>query len=181
MEKRLIFTSNHATMQLLKLTALTSLLISLAIGFSSCEKEEEKEKVHLYVKSDIPMTGAQSVPASVSPGLGTLNVSYSKSAKILVYDFNWTGLKDTITGISIHGPAPTGYASPTIKQNLPGFSSNLKNNQASYPYQAGSYSGTLLVDDVNVREQELLNHLYYLSIRTKAHPTGEIRGQIRFQ
>lgn len=170
-------------MQLLKLTALTSLLISLAMTFSSCEKEEEKEKGgRLYVKSDIPMTGAQAVPASTSPGLGTLNVSYSKDAKILVYNFTWTGLRDTITGISIHGPAPTGYASATIKQNLPGFSSNLKNNQAAYPYQAGSYSGTVQVDGTTISEQDLLNHLYYISIRTKAYPaTGEIRAQIRFQ
>jgi len=182
-EKKPTFTPNHATMQLLKLTALSSLLFSLALSFSSCEKEEEKERGgRLYVKSDIPMTGAQAVPATNSNGLGTLNVSYSKDGKVLNYNFSWTGLKDTITGIAIHGPAPTGYASATIKQALPGFSSNLKNNQAAYPYQAGTYSGYVLVDDVAIVEQDLLNHLYYISIRTKAHPaTGEIRGQIRFQ
>jgi hypothetical protein len=170
-------------MQLLKLTALSSLFLGLIVSFTSCEKESEKQRGgRLYVKSDITMTGAQAVPASNTAGIGSLNVSYSKDTKILSYDFTWTGLKDTITGIAIHGPAPTGYASATIKQALPGFSSNLKTNQANFPYQAGKFTGTLLVDDFAVIEQDLLNHLYYISVRTKAHPaTGEIRGQIRFQ
>jgi len=127
------------------------------------------------------MTGAQSVPLSTSPAIGTLNVNYSKDGKTLNYNFTWTGLRDTITGIAIHGPAPVGYASATIKQALPGFGSNLKTNQASYPYQGATYTGSVVVDDVAIVEQDLLNHLYYISIRTKAHPTGEIRGQIRFQ
>jgi hypothetical protein len=169
-------------MQLLKLTALSSVLLTLALGFSSCEKDAEKQRGgRLFTKSDIAMTGAQSVPLSTSPAIGTLNVNYSKDGKTLNYNFTWTGLRDTITGIAIHGPAPVGYASATIKQALPGFGTNLKTNQASYPYQGATYTGSVVVDDVAIVEQDLLNHLYYISIRTKAHPTGEIRGQIRFQ
>lgn len=169
-------------MQLLKLTALSSIILSLAFTFSSCEKDVEKQRGGRYfTKSDIAMTGAQSVPVSTSPAIGTLNVNYSKDGKTLNYNFNWTGLRDTITGIAIHGPAPVGYASATIKQALPGFGSDLKANQRTYPYQAGSYTGSVVVDGAAILEQDLLNHLYYISIRTKAHPTGEIRAQIRFQ
>ncbi len=139
-------------MQLLKLTAISSLLLVFATSLTSCEKEEEKKKNgSLYSKTDIPITGAQSVPATPSGGSGALAVIYTKSAKSLNYTFNWTGLTDTITAIVIQGPAPTGYASATVKQLLPGFPSltpttaNLKTIQAAYPYQAASYTGSVIV------------------------------------
>lgn len=167
-------------MNLAKLTATTALFCA-SLFMVSCEKDEYQDVSSEYRKSDIPITGAQQVPATTSTGLGKLNVSYSKKTKVLVYNFNWTGLRDTITGISIHGPAPTGFNSATIKQALPGFSSSLIANQTAYPYQNSSYSGSVVVDDVVIKETDLLNFMYYLNIRTKAFPTGEIRAQIRFQ
>lgn len=175
-------------MQLLKLTVLSSLLFAFAFSFTSCEKEAEKKKNgSLYSKTDIPLTGAQSVPATTSAATGSLAVSYNKNGKVLYYTFNWTGLTDTITCIVLQGPAPTGYASGTVKQLLPGFttvnpsSAQLKTIQATYPYQLFNYKGSVLVDNAVIKETDLLNHLYYLSIRTKAFPTGEIRAQVRFQ
>jgi len=163
----------------LKLTAIPALLFTVLLA-TSCEKDDLDPKAD-YAKTAIPMTGAQVVPASTSPGTGSLDVSYSIKNKILSYTFTWSGLRDTITGVAIHGPAPTGYASATIKQALPGFGSDLKANQATYPFQGGKYTGTVVIDNVVLKEQDLLNHLYYLNIRTKAGPAGEIRGQIRFQ
>jgi hypothetical protein len=174
-------------MQLLKLTVLTSLLFAFAFSFTSCEKEAEKKKNgNLYSKTDIPMTGAQSVPATPSTATGTLAVTYNKNSKVLAYTVSWTGLTDTIRAVEIYGPAPSGYASATVKQAIPVFTTNLKTNQASYPYQAGSFSGSVFADEVVIKEQDILNHLYYISIRTKAYGAsaglpGEIRGQIRFQ
>jgi CHRD domain len=182
-------------MQLLKLTVLSSLLFAFAFSFTSCEKEAEKKKNgNLLSKTDIPLSGAQVVPASVSGATGKLAVTYNKNSKVLAYTVSWTGLTDTITAAVIQGPAPTGYTvSPTlVKQVVFGFTAptaaNLKSTQATYPFQAGSYTGSVFADEVVIKEQDLLNHLYYLSIRTKTNTpgmpyatTGEIRAQIRFQ
>ena len=174
-------------MQFLKLTILSSLLFAFALSFTSCEKEDEKKKGgSIFSKTEIPVTGAQSVPATPSTATGSLSVTYNKASRQLSYTVTWTGLTDTIRAIEIYGPAPTGYGSATVKQASPGFSSNLKTNQANFPYQAGSYTGSLFADEVVIKELDILNHLYYLSIRTKAYGAapgapGEIRGQIRFQ
>ncbi|MDP4261513.1 MAG: CHRD domain-containing protein [Bacteroidota bacterium] len=162
-------------MQLLKLTVLSSLLFAFAVSFISCEKDSERAKVLVYTKSDITMTGAQSVPASNSGALGSLNVTYNKTSKILSYTFNWTGLSAPPSKIYIYGPAPTGYGSTTIKQTVLSAA-----NPALYP-ASGSFTGSVYVDDVLIIEQELLNYLYYVSIITPLYPQGEIRGQIRFQ
>jgi hypothetical protein len=195
------FTKIPATMQLLKLTVISCLFSSLFILGTSCEKDSEKQKgERLYKKTEIPMTGAQAV-ALTSPGVGTsspalglLSVTYSKDARLLTYSFTWSALTDTITSMSLLGPAPVGYPSGTIKQALPGFGSDLKANQKTYPFQGGSYSGTLTVDDLVVKEQDILNQMYYIVIRTKAFPGtlngaltgpsnggGEIRAQVKFQ
>jgi hypothetical protein len=174
-QKKLIFTSNLSTMQLLKLTVLSSFLFALAISFTSCEKEAEKNKVTIYFKDNIPMTGAQETPATASTATGSLTVSYSKATKSLNYKIVWTGLADTITGIHIHGLAPVGYTASIVQNIL------TVKNEAGFPFRGGSYSGTLLVDDVKIKEVDLLNYFYYLNIHTKTYPSGEIRGQIRFQ
>jgi len=43
-QKKPIFTSNLAIMQLLRLTVLCSLVFAIAISFTSCEKDAEKKK-----------------------------------------------------------------------------------------------------------------------------------------
>jgi hypothetical protein len=181
-QKKLTFTANHATMQLLKLTVLSSLLFAFAISFTSCEKDAEKNKVTQYVKSGIVLSGAQETPATPSAAQGSLDVSYSKASKTLTYKFIWSGLADTITGIHIHGLAPTGFAAAIVQNIL------TVKNEALFPFRGGSYSGFLFADGVKVKEEDLLNHLYYLNIHTKGvnpnggtYGGGEIRGQIRFQ
>jgi CHRD domain len=165
-------------MQLLKLTVLSSLLFAVAISFTSCEKEAERNKVTEYIRTALPMTGAQeNNPLNTSAALGSLDVYYSKAGKVLSYKFTWQGLTDTIIGIHIHGVAPVGF-NAGILQNI--LILNTK-NEALFPYRGGSYSGTLLVDGVVIKEESLLNGFYYLNIHTKTYPGGEIRGQIKFQ
>jgi len=38
----------------------------------------------------------------------------------------------------------------------------------------------LFVDEVLITEENLLNGVYYVSIRTAAFPLGELRAQIKF-
>jgi len=121
------------------------------------------------------MTGAQETPATPSAAQGSLDVTYNKGSRTLTYKFTWSGLADTITGIHIHGLAPTGYAASIVQNIL------TTKNEVTFPFRGGSYTGFLFADGLKVKEEDLLNHLYYLNIHTKTYPGGEIRGQIRFQ
>lgn len=169
-------------MQLLKITFLTISLLAIVLSFTSCKKYSEKKKENLYLKTGIVLSGAQETPATPSTATGSLDVTYDKTSRTLTYKFTWSGLTDTITGIHIHGLAPTGYAAAIVQNIL-----TIK-NEAAFPFRGGSYSGFLFADGVKVKEEDILNHLYYLNIHTKGiNPNGgnylggEIRGQIRFQ
>lgn len=164
-------------MKLLKLTAYCSFLFVILLT-TSCEKEAELKKVNVYTKDDIIMTGAQNRPVSTSTGSGTLSVYYDKRSRSLGYKITWFGLSGNPTGISLYGAAPEGYMA--FNSNLtpasPIFSASTTGLTAS-----GSISGFIYVDNVAIKEQTLLNQLYYFSIRTAAWPGGEIRGQVKFQ
>jgi hypothetical protein len=165
-------------MQLIKLTVLSSLLFAFVVSLISCEKEVEKKKANEFVKSGIVMSAAQeNNPNNTSPALGSLDVFYAKSNKVLSYKFTWQGLTDTIIGVHIHGLAPTGF-NTGIVQNILVLNTR---NEALFPWKGGSYTGTFNVDGVVVKEENLLNGMYYVNIHTKTYPGGEIRGQIRFQ
>jgi hypothetical protein len=164
-------------MKLLKLTALCSLLLCLLIT-SSCEKESEQKKVNVYSKSDLIMTGAQSRPISATTGSGTLSVYYDKRTKQLNYTITWFGLSGAPTSIAMYGPAPEGYAALTSAGGLAGPLHSVP--QTGFT-ASGTYSGSVIIDNTVIKEQTLLNYLYYFSIKTAAYPAGEIRAQVKFQ
>lgn len=158
-------------MKLLRLTAFSLLILSF---FTSCETDAELKKTTDFQKIDIPMTGAQVVPTSTSAALGKLNVFYSKETKTLTYSFTWSGLSgNPSVGVGLYGLAPIGYGvSPTTP---------IQTISTSGLTSSGSKSGSVLVDGVVIKEQDLLNGLYYIQLRTAAFPAGEIRGQVIFQ
>ncbi|HWR32592.1 MAG TPA: CHRD domain-containing protein [Chitinophagaceae bacterium] len=161
-------------MKLIRLTALTSFVFGLVIATTSCEKVAEEKKTTDYQKNDIPMTGAKVIPTSVSTALGKLNVFYTKETRILNYTFTWSGLSgNPSVGVGLYGLAPEGYAvSPT---------SPIQTISTTGLLATGTYSGTLLADGSVIKEQDLLNGMYYIMLRTAAYPAGEIRAQIVFQ
>ena len=150
-----------------KLTALSSFAFMLLL--TSCEKEFNPAKQVEFSKTGIPMSGRNEAPANSTTGSGSLDISYSRANRVLNYSFTWTGLTGNATAMHIHGLAPEGY-SVGVVQGFTGFT------QAPQ----GSYSGQLLVDNVVVKEENLLNGLYYVNIHTLANQGGEIRAQIKF-
>jgi hypothetical protein len=73
--------------------------------------------------------------------------------------------------------APTGFPAAIIQN----FSTSAITRCATVTNTScGSYSGRLFADGVLVTEDNLLNGVYYVSIRTAANPAGEIRAQIKF-
>lgn len=166
-------------MKLFKLTVLASLCFVLFTGLLSCEKEGEKDKVNVYTKSDIPMTGAQVAPVpSTSSATGKLSVYYDKRLKVLSYTISWTGLSGNPTGIGIFGPAPVGYAALTPAGGL---APAIQTIAVTGLTTSGTYSGSVFIDGFAFQEQSLLNYLYYVRITTAAFPTGELRAQVKFQ
>lgn len=162
----------------MKLTALPLFMVASLFMISSCESDAELKRTSDYSKSGIALTGAQETPAVPSAALGTLDVSYTRSSKILTYTINWSGLTGAVTAAHIHGLAPTGYAAGVVQT----FSTSAITRCATVSNTScGTYKGTLLVDDVIVKETDLLNGVYYVNLHTAAYPGGEIRGQIRFQ
>lgn len=202
-------------MKLFKLTVLASLCFALFAGLSSCEKDAEKDRVNVYMKSDIPMTGAQIAPTpSPSAATGKLTVSYDKRVKTLNYTVSWTGLSDSVMAIRLSGPAPVGYSSLragyspasltadtttpyTVFQQVAGSVLVSTNTSAVVSTKklppTGSFSGSVVIDGVKLKEADLLNSMYYITVHPKTTLPGtppaslfyrwfgEIRGQVKFQ
>ncbi len=167
-------------MKLIKLTALTSLLFVFVFGISSCEKIAEKKKTTDYQKNGIALTGAQETPAVPSTALGIMDVFYSKETRILNWSVTWSGLTGPVAAMHIHGLAPSGFAAGVV-QNIITASGGIATPSATLYPATGKFSGTMLVDGFVVKEQDLLNGLYYMNIHTATYPGGEIRAQIIFQ
>lgn len=170
MQKVLIFTTNLATMRWIKLTASAALLFSFLMLIGSCQRDDETDKESIYSKKGIVMSGAQETPSNPTSATGTMDVSYDKGTKILTYSVTWSGLTGNAIAAHVHGLAPVGYAAPVV-QTFSGLTSA----------PSGTYSSSLLIDGVAIREVDLLNGLYYINIHTATYPNGEIRGQIKFQ
>jgi hypothetical protein len=167
-------------MKLIRLTALTSLVLAFAIFFVSCEKIAEEKKTTDYEKKGIIMTGSNEVPGTTSTALGLMDVTYSKETRTLTWAVTWSGLTGPVTLMHIHGLAPKGYSAPPVQNIIAGANAIFLPNATTFP-ATGKLSGTMLVDGVVVKEMDLLNGMYYMNIHTAAWPNGEIRGQIEFQ
>lgn len=165
-------------MKFSKLTAFSFLFGSMMLAFAACNKDSMLVNKTEYLKSDIVLTGAQNVPASTSTALGSMTLAYSKTTKVLTYTITWSGLTGAVTSAGISGMAPYGYPSATVVQTFN--TSNIVKCATFGTTTCGTYKGTLLADGVVVTEDNLLNGVYYVGIRTTANPNGELRAQIRF-
>jgi hypothetical protein len=160
-------------MKLIKLTAFSFVLLAALLSVASCEKEAEAKKSVLYEKKGIVLSGAQETPATPSAAIGSMDVTYIRGTKMLSYKVTWSGLTGAPQAMHVHGLAPAGFAAPV-------FQTIISAPNAAFP-ASGSYSGTMLVDGIVVKEENLLNGMYYMNIHTPTYPGGEIRGQIKFQ
>jgi len=164
----------------MRLTAFPVIIIAFIITLSSCRRDDVEHQ-NLYMKTGIVMRGAQEGPANSSSAIGSLNVSYSRLSKTLSYNFSWTGLTGPVTVFHIHGLAPVGFSAPVFQTFTPASIVPCKVNGVNGPTSCGSYSGTLFIDGVAIKEADLLNGMYYVNIHTATYGGGEIKGQIKFQ
>ena len=163
----------------MKFLRISALVLSFSLLLTACKRDTEFTKVTEFRKNGVAMTGALNVPQTPSTGLGTMDIWYSKETRILTYTLNWSGLTGAVSSAAIMGPAPTGFPSATVVQNLS--TSAIRSCATVSNTSCGTYKGTMLVDGFVVTEENLLNGVYYLTLRTASYPaTGEIRGQIKF-
>ena len=178
-------------MKLLKLTA-SSFAFFAIIFLLSCEPDAEQDRTTDFEKKGIIMSGAQENPPVNSAAIGKMDVHYTKDTRTLTYTVTWSGLTDSLIAMHIHGLAPVGFNAGIVQHIISGVGSSTGTNGAQFSAQlvangryrfakSGSLSGTMQVDGVVVKEEDLLNGMYYMNIHSKTFPGGEIRGQIRFQ
>lgn len=149
--------------QFLVLSVMFSLIV-----LSACKKEKDDT---VLTKTGLVLSGAQEVPVKTTEAMGTADVSYNKTTRVLTYTLNWSKLTGIPSGAHIHGPAMRGVNAP-IKHDF----------FAIFPKtMAGTFTNAVMVDGVALVEDSLLLGRYYFNIHTPMNPGGEIRGQIEFK
>lgn len=169
-------------MYTLRLIALAFLLTGIFL--SSCDRDDDTLQTpdtSRYVSNyDFFLTGAQvrPVPNSTSAS-GSIEGTYDKRTKTYTFKLTWAGLSGPVTAIHIHGiadrgflalPAPLGPHANGIAYTTFGHSTAT----------SGTFSGSLFIDGVVIKEENFLAGKYYVDIHTAAHPAGQLRGQIIF-
>ncbi|RYZ00524.1 MAG: CHRD domain-containing protein [Chitinophagaceae bacterium] len=152
----------------LRTTGFAALALALAV---SCTKSPSGK---VYTRNNLPMTFQQvvPVPATASNGSGSIDASYDQNTRLLTYTVRWSST-DSATAIHVHGLGEAGYAAPLIQ------------NASGVPRRtSSSYTSTLLIDGVVLKEDELLSGRYYIDLHTKSYSNaaagGELRGQLNF-
>lgn len=154
-------------MKTLKLL-LSAAMVTASLCLISCGKDHPD--VRVVSRTGLLLSPGQEVPAKTAPSTGTADVSYNKDTKMLTYTLNWKDLTGVPTGAHIHGTARRGV-NAGVKHD---FTSLIPKTVS------GTFSNSVMVDGVAIREDSLLRGAYYFNIHTELNPGGEIRGQIEF-
>lgn len=147
----------------------TALVLCVTIlATVSCSKKSDTPS-NVVSKNNIPLSGSQEVPANASTATGSADVIYDKGSKIMTYTLRWSGLTTAASAMHFHGPVARG-TNAGVLQGITGFTSGV----------AGSMSGTVIIDGVTLKEEDLLAGKWYFNIHNSSFAGGEIRGQIEF-
>lgn len=147
--------------KLLLLVTALSLFI-----FSSCTTDKLNDEI--YTVSNLPLSGLQEVPQRLTSGNGTMDLVYNKETRLLSYTVRWNSLSGPVVQAHIHGTADKGFNAGVLQDWTSAISKTV----------AGTYTGTVLIDGVVFKEEDLLLGRYYVNIHTALFTGGEIRGQI---
>lgn len=156
-------------MKWMKLTVFPVFLFTTFL-IAGCEEDEITDNA-FYLGIALPMSGAQETPPVNTSATGTIDAAYDIYSKVLTYTIKWSGLSGVPLAAHIHGPATAGYAALPVQ---PLWTSP---NPSRFP-ATGTYSGSLLVDGIVIKQENLLAGAYYVNLHTASNTGGEIRGQI---
>jgi hypothetical protein len=108
------------------------------------------------------LTTADEVPGNTGAGHGELSAELETTQKVLVYRAKYADLSGPALAAHFHGPADAGASAPPVVM-------------VSDP--SNPIGGTAIL--TNSQIDDLMAGKWYFNVHTKAHPTGEIRGQVK--
>lgn len=109
------------------------------------------------------LSGTSEVPSNTSKATGEATATYDSGSHMLHYTVTYSGLSGPAAAGHIHGPAKAGKNGPVVIPFTGGVTSPIKGEAKLDAKQA----------------KELKDGMLYVNIHTKAHPGGEIRGQLK--
>lgn len=143
-------------------TAAARAGISLAgvtlAGFFAMTAPSWAESVHLTAS----LSGAKAVPPNDSKGTGTMTGAYDTMTRKLTWQVTYSGLSGPVTAAHFHGPAPAGKNAAVLVP-LPHF-------------EKTPIKGSAVLTKAEAKN--FLDGDVYVTLHTKAHPAGAIRGQV---
>jgi hypothetical protein len=106
----------------------------------------------------VELDGANMVPPTASSASGYVHATYDTQSRKLAWTGTYSGLSSKITRIAFHGPAGPATAAGDAQRirSLSGGSTTLSDAEAA----------------------ELIGGYWNITIHTRSHPEGEIRGQV---
>jgi hypothetical protein len=132
---------------------------SLVMSLSGCAAL--KPDAHLAAFST-QLTGMNQVPPVGTAATGKAFAVLDKNTLLLRWKLQFSGLSGPATGANFHGPALIGVNANSVVAMRAPVQSPADGQATLTPAQAA----------------DLLAGKWYLSIKTSAHPSGEIRGQM---
>jgi hypothetical protein len=108
------------------------------------------------------LTGASEVPPNTAAESGTVEADLDTATRTFSYTVTYAGLTGPAMAAHFHGPAAAGVNAPPII-TIKDLASPIKGN------------AVLTADQM----ADLQAGKWYFNVHTKAHPGGEIRGQLK--
>jgi hypothetical protein len=110
------------------------------------------------------LTGTQEVPPVQTDGHGNAVVTWNPTTREVTWNVTYEGLSGPATAAHFHGPAG------------PGQNAGVQINIAPAGRPESPLTGSATLTDAQA--QQLASGMWYVNVHTKAHPNGEIRGQV---
>jgi hypothetical protein len=112
----------------------------------------------------VELTGAQEVPAVAGTAAGMADITYDPATREVTWSITYSGLSGSATMAHFHGPAMEGKNGPVAIWLT-------RKSPVDNPIRG---EATLTAEQA---EQFAVGE-WYINVHTRAHPEGEIRGQV---
>jgi hypothetical protein len=159
--------------------SLMGLFLMMTLVLGACEKDDDKPNNEVQFQN-IMLSGANERPTVVnSPGTGTFNGTYDRTAKTITYTITWSGTTTPVTAMHFHNAIPTANLPATavsgnVVIGIPGTGTG---TSATYTSPVTGTTRALTMDE----ETALLAGNWYVNLHTSQFPAGELRGQLMAQ
>ena len=135
-----------------KIAAGAAALLLFAAGAAHAE----------MLKFKAQLRGPDEVPTNDTTGAGKVTASLDTTSKAFDYVVTYSGLTGPAVGAHFHGPALAGENAPPVIMVMT---------------LTSPMTGRATLTDAQIADLEAGK--WYFNVHTKAHPGGEIRGQLQ--